>query len=370
MVLLAVFGCLSESGAQDNAKGIEEESQTLHDVLDLIRVEFRLPALAGAIVTDSGVSELAAVGRRKIDDPTPVTDHDLWHLGSCTKAMTATMIATLIEDQKLSWTSTLADVFPDDATSMDEQCRGITLTQLMTHRSGLLANGPWRELGNDETPTQQRRVLLQRMTKNPPLTQPGTTYLYSNVGFALAGLMAETVTGQSWETLMRERLFTPLKMDQVGFGVAGAIDSIEQPWGHRSTWLGIGPLKALQMDNASSLGPAGTVHASLRSWAKFIALHLNPKNEIVAEDTWTHLHTPPAGTDYAMGWNVAKREWAGSKALHHSGSNTINFCVCWLAPNRKFAVIAATNTGQTNAPLALDKAASEMIKRRLKSVDP
>ncbi len=337
----------------------------LHSELEKLRQEFKLPALAGAIITMDGVKEQAAVGVRKMGTDISVTDNDLWHLGSCTKAMTATMIATLVQDGKLQWDTTFADVFPDDAERMDAKFRDITLLQLLTHRSGLPANGPWRELGDERTPTQQRRELLRRLTGNPLLHDPGSAFLYSNVGFALAGLMAETVTGQSWEELMQQRIFKPLEMAHAGFGVPGTLGQVDQPWAHRATWLGLGPLDALQLDNAASLGPAGIVHAPLSDWGKFIALHLNRDNPIVPAEIWQRLHTPPEGTDYALGWIVAERPWAGGKALTHTGSNTVNFCVCWLAPERGFAVIAATNSGQPNAGMALDRVASFLIRRQL-----
>jgi len=339
--------------------------KTLEQVLEEVRLEFKLPALAGGIITSDGMKEMAAVGKRKLGVDTAVTNNDLWHLGSCTKAMTATLIGILVSEGKLTWETTLGGLFPEDAGEMDEAFRTINLTHLLTHRSGLPANGPWRALGAKLSPTLQRRGLLRRMMKQPLLNEPGSQFLYSNVGYALAGLMAETVAGTSWESLIQEKLFKPLAMNQVGFGIPGTIDQTDQPWGHHSTFLGFGPLKPIQADNASSLGPAGTVHASLHDWAKFIALHLNAEQKLLPPEIWNHLHTPPADADYAFGWTVVQRPWAGGEALTHSGSNTVNFSVCWLAPKKDFAVIVATNTGQPDAALALDKAASQLIRRHL-----
>jgi CubicO group peptidase (beta-lactamase class C family) len=65
-----------------------------------------------------------------------------------------------------------------------------------------------------------------------PLSRPGLTYAYSNVGYALAGLMAEQVCGKSWESLMQKRLFDPLGMASAGFGTPGIGEAVTQPWGH------------------------------------------------------------------------------------------------------------------------------------------
>ena len=65
-----------------------------------------------------------------------------------------------------------------------------------------------------------------------PSARPGTS-IYSNVGYALAGLMAEQVTGHSWEDLMRKRVFEPLGMLSAGFGPPGHAGRVDQPWGHQ-----------------------------------------------------------------------------------------------------------------------------------------
>lgn len=359
-------------------------AQPLDALLEEVRAEFDLPALAAATVTPAGMQESGSAGVRKLGDNTPVTHHDQWHLGSCTKAMTATMIATLVNDGKLHWDSKLLDCFPELSGKVPADFCRITLTQLLTHRSGLPANGPWHDLGAKRTTTQQRRRLLDNMLARGLEHPPGTKLVYSNVGYALAGLMAETVTEQAWEELMRERLFQPLKMQSVGFGIPGTPGRVDQPWGHHSTLLGLGPLKAVQLDNAASLGPAGTVHASLLSWGQFLAAHLAADPGLLPAEIWDTLHRPckPIHTadssaadksqanDYAMGWVVVDRPWAHGEdaqglALTHNGSNTVNHCVCWLAPQRQFGIMACTNTGQANAPGALDKTVSQLLLKQL-----
>ena len=345
-----------------------DESSDLRIALEEVRSEFKLPALAGGIVTRDGLQELATVGVRKLGQQVAATDQDLWHLGSCTKAMTATLLATLVQQGQLDWDSKLADSFPELRDTMRDDMRQITLAHLLTHRSGLPANGPWRKLGSERSPTQQRRELLRLMSQQTLRHEAGSHSEYSNVGYALAGPMAEQVTGETWEDLMRQHLFAPLKMDAVGFGPPGAEGQIDQPWGHVPTLLGLGPLRPIQGDNAAALGPAGTVHASFEAWGKFIALHLQRNNALLQPEIWDRLHLPAEGGEYAMGWIVVERDWAKDAsgqglALNHAGSNTMNYCVCWLSPQRGTAVIAATNSGQNNAAEALDKVSVLLGKR-------
>ena len=217
------------------------------------------------------------------------------------------------------------------------------------------------------TTTQQRRVLAKGILTEAPQYEPGTKYEYSNVGYAIAGLTAEQATGKSWEELMQKGLFEPLAMKSAGFGPPGTKGKVDQPWGHA---MNGGMLVARQSDNAAALGPAGTVHLSLADWGKFVALHLGAKpagKPLLKSETLAFLQQPPPGESYASGWIVADRPWAGGPALTHAGSNTMWFAVTWLAPQRDFAVLIATNSGVDNARQACDDVAAALIEQHLKS---
>ena len=117
-------------------------------------------------------------------------------------------------------------------------------------------------------------------------------------------------------------------------------------------------------DNPAALGPAGTVHATLEDWARFVSLHLRKgdgKKSFLKAKTLNRLHTPSVGEDYASGWIVAERPWGGGKVLTHSGSNTMWFAVTWIAPERGFAVLVTCNLGDSRK--ACDEAASALIQR-------
>src|SRR5262245_36895912 len=112
----------------------------INELLEPIRAAHKLPALAGAIVTSKGLVAAGAVGVRKAGTDVSVTVNDLWHLGSNTKAMTATLIGTLVEEGKLRWDSTTAEVFPELAADFTPQFRDVTVSHLLSHRAGLPPN--------------------------------------------------------------------------------------------------------------------------------------------------------------------------------------------------------------------------------------
>ena len=338
-------------------------------LLEPVRQKYQVPGIVAGIVENDRLIVAGAVGLRKHGSPVAITVNDDLHLGSNTKAMTATLLALLVEENKLSWESTVGDVFSKLKPKLHADFRDVTLSQLLAHRAGLPADGPWWKLGTGSQVKQRERLLIEILGK-PPIHPPGTKHLYSNVGYAIAGHMAEQVTGKSWEDLMTTKLFKPLKMSSGGFGIPGHLTKIDQPWGHH---LVSGSVEAIQHDNAPALGPAGTVHCSLLDWSKFIALHLQGARgarQFLTSESFKTLHTPPNGQSYAYGWIIAPRPWANGAALTHSGSNTLWYATVWMAPARNVAFLVVTNQGGDAAAEACDKTTVSLIEYYGKNTMP
>jgi CubicO group peptidase (beta-lactamase class C family) len=342
--------------------------------LESIRKKHDLPALAVVVVKDGQIRERAAAGVRKWGEAAPVTTNDVFHIGSCTKPMTATLTAMMIEQGKLRWNTTIAEVFPELRGRMDKQYESVTVEQLLHHRGGVPGDPPpaawkraWEEIG---TPTQQRREFVAAVLAQPPAATPGTKMIYSNQGYAILGAMLEKVTGQDYESLITEKLFKPLHMDTAGFGPPGTKDQVDQPWGHLHKLFMTIPVQA---DNPPAIASAGRVHCSLDDLARFAMFHLqHGTNGLLRPETLARLHTPPAAADtdsplddYACGWVVLQRGWAGGTTWWHNGSNTMWYIVMWLAPGKDFAVIAATNIAGSDAEAGCDEAATAMIQKWL-----
>ena len=378
VVLFALAGTPNAFSGPQNRNAPEN----LNSLLDPIRKKYDLPALAGAIVSSKGLAAAGAVGVRKYGTDTPVTVDDQFHLGSDTKAMTATMIATLVEEGKISWSTTLEQVFPELSAKMNPAYKKVSLEQLLAHRSGFTDES--RPQGKDfgdmnklpGTPREQRAAYIAMVLAEAPVNEPGSTYLYSNRNYAVAGAMAERVANDSWENLMQKRIFDPLGMQTCGFGAMGAPGAsdaknsdpkkITQPWQHTLLTFGIhraiapGP----QSDNPPVIGPAGTIHCSVVDWGKFVTAHLRGEQGeagILKPETFKRLHTPSFGGNYAFGWLVVDRSWAGGRALNHAGSNNMNFAIVWMAPLKDFAVLVMTNQAGGETFKACDDAASALI---------
>jgi CubicO group peptidase (beta-lactamase class C family) len=156
---------------------------------------------------------------------------------------------------------------------------------------------------------------------------------------------------------------------------SGAIDAIR---GHRADGTPIEP--GPSADNPPAIGPGGRAHMSLGDWAKYLALHLRGVRGDVKvgevtlkKETFTRLHTPfdGPGDKYAMGWVVAQRGWAGGDGTvwMHNGSNTMWFCVTWLAPGAGFGVLVTTNIAGPTAQGATDEVCGVLIQEHLRRVN-
>jgi CubicO group peptidase (beta-lactamase class C family) len=346
--------------------------------------------LAAAVLRGERIIAHGAAGVRKSGSAERITLDDRFHLGSCTKAMTATLVAMLVEDGKLNWTSTLGELFADTVKPMHPAWEEVTLRQVLAHRAGLRLEadglGVFREMvrpprARQGTLPQQRLEIAKQALSRPPGIPPNTKYWYSNVGYVLAGAILEHLTGQAWEELMRARLYQPLGIRTGGFGAPGAADNTEPAWGH-SPVLG----KPLDPRSAAAelplfYAPAGLAHMTVTDWAKFIALHLrgdpaNPHRRaaLLKLETFAEMHAIPPATvskgwgirglnflvtgdaapaiTYSAGWLISTATWAkGAQAedtgrrLWHAGSNGRWNCGLVIAPEIDFAVLVACNRG-------------------------
>jgi CubicO group peptidase (beta-lactamase class C family) len=171
LALAIAGGALIISRAED-----PKPVTTLNGTLAPICERAHLPALAGAIVTSHGVIATGVVGVRKMGTDIAATIDDSWHLGSDTKAMTATLIGRLIDDGKLKFETTVAEVFPEIASDLPESFRHVTVAHLLAHRAGLPHDANWRELSRHGSLVEQRVAAVRAMRASDLVGTPGEKF--------------------------------------------------------------------------------------------------------------------------------------------------------------------------------------------------
>jgi D-alanyl-D-alanine carboxypeptidase len=355
-----------DASVADAADGGSTSIEDLGPKLEAIRAESGIPALAAAAYRGGVPVARGAVGTRKFGEEVPVTTADVWHLGSDTKAMTATLAAILVDEKKLDWKSKLLDLLPD--VPMDPAFAEVTFEALLYHRAGLPANPSqaWANGARNATDlVSSRKDAVVELLVSKPAQAPGT-YVYSNAGYIVAGAILESIAKEPWEKMMQNRIFSKLGMTSCGFGPPASMGQVDAPWGHAGKtgkYVSVAPGPGA--DNPLALGPAGTVHCALDDWAKFAHAHARgAKGEagLVSAASFAKLQTPPVGGDYAMGFGVTNRDWGGGTVLTHSGSNTMFFATVWIAPEKDLVMLAATNAADDAAATAVDSAFAPMIE--------
>jgi CubicO group peptidase (beta-lactamase class C family) len=195
-------------------------------------------------------------------------DEARFEIGSITKTMTATLLASLVGDSVVALDDEIGrwlDAGPNAA---------ITLEQLATHTSGLPRLAP-NQRTRDANP--YRHFTAQRAEKGlrAATRTPGAGHVYSNFGYQLLGLALERASGQRYEALLAERLLRPLGMTRSGVGAAGGGTRLTghaggKPAGHWDFALpGPGAVEATVGDLARYLSactapPAGPLGAAIR----------------------------------------------------------------------------------------------------------
>ena len=348
---------------------------------------YDLPALAAAVVKNGKIVSAGAVGTRRAGENIPVTINDRFHIGSDTKAMTAFLAAMLVEQEKLQWTSTVSDVFPELAEEMDPRLRAVMLQQLLSHTSGIPSDNEdvlkvlgesYAQEGNLD---ELRYWLVRAWSKYPLASEPGEKFAYSNMGYVFAGAMIERRTGKTWEELITEKIFKPLEMRTAGLGPQSSIGKIDAPLGHR---IVNGKAKAMLAgpcgDNPPIIGPAGLAHMSVLDFARWAGWNTGEGKrgpKLVKAETMKKLHTPvitmpmqkthtpgtPSEGKYAFGWGELHPEWAPNPFLMHGGSNGMNLAKIWVDRKRDFAMVLMTNIGGVKADQAQDILANELYAK-------
>ena len=330
--------------------------------LDAVFAEHAPVALGAAVVGKDGVTWSGVRGVRQVGGSEPVSIRDRWHLGSNTKAMTAALYARLVEQGRARWDAPLNELFPDIV--IDAGWAGRTLEDFLHHRAGLAdatAMGmPWLMTARADPRSlpEQRTALTAAFLNAAPAGTPGA-FGYANGNYVIAGAAIERITGGSWEDAMTAELFAPLGMTSAGFGPPQTDAD-----GGANAWAHVGEGAARQAvapgpnaDNPLALGPAGTVHATLEDYARFLAVFLNEGagwlTPASVQRLSTPVETPPPA--YAAGWIVLPtRPWAQGRPLVHEGSNTMWHVVAAVAPKAGVAIVTVVNEGLGNpAPNAL-----------------
>ncbi len=328
------------------------EWDSLAELAEKVRADAGVPALAVATIAGGRILETAVVGRRSVaDEGATALLGDRFHLGSITKSMTASMIGRLVEDGLLEFDVRLGDVLED--VDMWPEYAESSLLEVLQHRAGLPAHLVFDDAeftrlnGFAGTPTEQRGAYVREVLGTEPEQVGG--FRYSNAGYAVAGYVAERVTGRSWESLVQEHVFDALRLTSAGFDWPATPERRDEPRGHFRDPEGLRPQTVDEYVLGAFMHPAGDTHASVRDLARFATAHLNGlvgRADFLLPATVRRLHEPLPGAPYACGWLVREGVHA------HNGSTGTFHAMMELDPAADRGFVLLTNTSDFQDTLA------------------
>lgn len=342
--------------------------ESLDSYLEGVRAKYGLPAVAAAVTRDGKIVAAGAVGQRAMGMDIPVTIDDRFHLGSDTKAMTATVAGTLVEEGRIKWTSTVGEVLGKKIEGMNPALAAVTLEQLLSHSSGIPTDTPEMmaiytdPVAFEKNTTDLRLDAINRWKDNAPRVPDGSPFQYANFGYLIAGAMLEEVSGKPWERLVEERIYAPLGLSTAGFGPQASFGKYDAAIGHSVDDKGIvtpmtwGPAA----DVPAVMGPAGNAHMSVLDFARWVGWNAGAGKRaphIVSPETLAEIHRPhvrtppikdpkpgtPSEGDYAFGWGVLAFDWSKTPLLAHNGSNGMNLAKALVDTEADFSVVVMTN---------------------------
>ena len=327
-----------------------------------------VPAIGVSVFDGEQIVESAVTGARRRGNPTPVELTDLFHIGSNAKAMTATLVATYVDEGMITWDTSVGDVYGGGFEGLDANLSQVTFEELLSQTSGLddeIAIPALEELDQEQKLVEQRMNVVEVVLAQTGHGAPGQ-YGYSNVGYTIVGAMLEQLTGKPWEELVQTRLFDELGMDSCGFYAPGTAGEVDQPWGHFTEVGGaaIDPGHP-DADYPHAIAPAGLVHCSMADWALFLQSQLRgfqgSDTEIVSPEAFVALQAAPPGSDYALGWATIPTD-TGNVLWHH-GSNERFTSAVWLVPGEDSGILVVTNIGEATADPIIDAVIGAVSER-------
>jgi CubicO group peptidase (beta-lactamase class C family) len=326
-----------------------------------------VPGAAVVVVSPDRILWLKGYGRRELGSDRPVTPETIFPLASCTKAFTATLLAMLADDGKLTWDDPVRKHWPDFHLADPLADASVTLRDLLTHRTGLASHdylwyrSPW--------PVEE----VVRRAGRLPLEKPfRTAFQYQSVLYAAAGLAAGRAGGDSWAALVRRRIFEPLGMATARCTTPTADQAPDRATPHRADRQG--RLRPIPWYVQSDPNPAGSIHVSARDLVGWLQFQLGDGTfygrRLVSAANLAETHMPQfalrleglvrdANPDtlqmsYGLGWVI--QDYRGHLLVSHAGVIDGFRAHITLMPRDGLALAILANRHQTRMNLALSNA--------------
>ncbi|RYE21806.1 MAG: DUF3471 domain-containing protein [Sphingobacteriales bacterium] len=285
---------------------------------------------AVAIVKGKQVVYSKGFGYRDVANKKPVTPNTLFAIGSSTKAFTSGLIGKLQGEGKLSMDNKATSYLPELQFFNDDMNNHITVRDLMCHRTGLSRYDLAWYVFN----TANRDSLIKRVRYMEPSAPLRQKFQYNNFMFLAQGMIAEKLTGKTWEQNIKEKYFDPLEMKRSNTNIADLQKDTNASLPYEVYKDTI--IKKMDYYNIDGMGPAGSINSSVNDMANWLKVWLNDgkyngkeilpgwyTNEASSSQMVINGGRPTEkkdvfGANYGLGWMIAS--YRGHYRVEHGGN--------------------------------------------------
>jgi CubicO group peptidase (beta-lactamase class C family) len=232
--------------------------------------QWHIPGLAIAIIKDGKIVVMKGFGVRNIITKEPVNEHTLFMIASNTKLFTATSLAQLAYNHKLSLNDKIIKYFPDFQLYDSEVTKMVTIRDMLSHHLGTKTfQGDFSFWDSKNT----RHEIMYKMRFLKPNQTFRQNFGYCNSCFLTAGEIIPKVTGKPWEVYVYDSLIAPLDMrhtQTLGYAMS-KMPNTATPY----TTAFTGKLESLPYDQVDNLGPAGSLVSCVSDLSKWLMMQLD-----------------------------------------------------------------------------------------------
>jgi CubicO group peptidase (beta-lactamase class C family) len=313
-----------KSIADTRLNGVDAELQKVLDT-------WKAPGFAVAVVEKNKIIYAKGFGYSDYENKVPVTPNTLFAIGSCSKAFTSAVLGMLSNEKKLDFDDSPRKYIPELKFYNSEMDNSITIRDMMTHRTGL----PRHDFSWYLFPSNSKDSLIQRIAFQEPFTGLRKKWYYNNFMFLAQGVVAERITGKTWEQNVAEKIFTPLGMTRSNFSIPELQASKDVAYGYELK--DETTIKKMDYYHIAGMSPAGSINSSVNemsNWVmtwiyggKFKGKELLPAayvNEAMSSQMVIGAalpdkdHTDIHFSNYGYGWFMAS--YKGHYRVEHGGN--------------------------------------------------
>ncbi len=344
----------------------------LDTTFERVLKDWHAAGFAVAVVEKNKLIYAKGFGYRDLENKIPVTPNTLFAIGSCTKAFTASILGILQKDGKLDLNKPVRNYLPELKFFNDNMNSQIQLVDMMSHRTGL----PRHDYSWYAFPSNSRDSLMKRIQYMEPSVGVREKWQYNNFMFLVQGMVAEKITGTSWENNVQEKIFKPLGMNHSNFSVLDLQKNKDASIGYGLKKDSI--IKKLDYYNINAMGPAGSINSNVLEMANWVitwinggkfngqeiipAAYLNEamgSQMVIGTGLPTKEKTDVFFSNYGFGWMLAS--YKGHFRVEHGGNiDGFSASTCFF-PSDSVGIIVLTNQNSSSIPSIIRNTIADRI---------